>query len=110
MEKQRKAWYKKWWGIILLTLLVLFLASTLAIGFYVINILKNEIKTETSNIKNSENLINKDLINGDKSNYWLGSSNSKITIIEFADYACLYCKESFPKIREISNIYKKMHI
>ena len=41
------------------------------------------------------------------SNYWLGSANPKIVIIEFADFACPYCRESFSKIREIGIKYKK---
>ena len=47
------------------------------------------------------------LITGDGSNYSLGADRPKITIVEFADFACPYCKQSFSKIREISLKYNK---
>jgi len=40
-------------------------------------------------------------------NYWIGASNPKITIVEFVDFSCPLCKNSFTKIREISLKYKK---
>jgi protein-disulfide isomerase len=46
------------------------------------------------------------LIEGDGSNFYLGTQSPKITIVEFADFACPYCKRSFSKIREISINYK----
>jgi protein-disulfide isomerase len=42
------------------------------------------------------------LIEGDGSNYALGTSKPKLTIVEFADFSCPYCKRSFSKAREIS--------
>ena len=48
---------------------------------------------------------NSQLIIGDGSNYSLGTDYPKITIVEFADFACPYCKKSFSKIREISLKY-----
>lgn len=53
------------------------------------------------------NKANSQLITGDGSNYSLGTDHPKITIVEFADFACPYCKKSFPTIREISLKYNK---
>ncbi len=47
------------------------------------------------------------LIIGDGSNHFLGANRPKITIVEFTDFACPYCKLSFSKIREISLKYNK---
>jgi protein-disulfide isomerase len=38
--------------------------------------------------------------------YWLGSAHPKITIVEFGDFSCSACKNSFSVIREISVKYK----
>ncbi len=45
------------------------------------------------------------LIMGNGSNYSLGPKQAKITIVEFADFACPYCRKSFPIIRELSLKY-----
>ncbi|MFH0840626.1 MAG: DsbA family protein [bacterium] len=39
-------------------------------------------------------------------NYTLGAVNPKITIVEFADFACSFCKESYPKINFLALKYK----
>lgn len=36
----------------------------------------------------------------------LGASDPKVTIVEFSDFACPFCKASFPGLREISLKYK----
>lgn len=36
-----------------------------------------------------------------------GSENPKVTIVEFSDFACPFCKASFPAIREIGLKYKE---
>ncbi len=46
------------------------------------------------------------LIVGDGDNFWLGAKNPQVTIVEFADFSCPYCKASFPNVREISLRYK----
>lgn len=43
---------------------------------------------------------------GDENNFWIGSDDPKITIVEFSDFECPYCAQTFPKIRELSLKYK----
>jgi protein-disulfide isomerase len=43
----------------------------------------------------------KKLIEGEN-NPTFGAENPKVTIVEFSDFACPFCKASFPAIREIS--------
>lgn len=38
-------------------------------------------------------------------NYWLGTTTPRLTIVEFADFACSYCKNSYYTIREIGIKY-----
>ncbi len=48
---------------------------------------------------------NKALIEG-INNPSLGTSDPKVTIVEFSDFACPFCKASFPGLREVSVKYK----
>ncbi len=103
-----KPLYKKWWGIILIIVLALILIFIVAFSFYIFSIIKR------ANSYNLENLPllpppsfyeNKKIIEGEN-NYWLGSANPKIIIVEFGDFSCPLCKNSFSKLREISLKYK----
>lgn len=75
----------------------------IAFAFYV-NDLKNQI--ESGVISNEAYNYNdvKQVIEGDKK-YWLGTSEPRLTIVEFGDYGCPVCAKSFPVIREMANIY-----
>lgn len=39
-------------------------------------------------------------------NYWLGTSTPRLTIVEFADFACPYCRNSYTTVREMAAKYK----
>jgi len=104
MQKINKPWYKKWWGILIIILSVLFLAILVAFGFAIFNEVKRLKNNPLSaSITYSGQLQEK--VEG-KKNYWIGSASPKITIVEFGDYACPICKKAFPKIREVSVKYK----
>jgi protein-disulfide isomerase len=103
-EIPRKAWYKKWWVIVLAILFVLFMIMSAVVAYYMYDIIKNGFEDDANTAVSSENL--KEIVMGNDDNYWIGSSKPLITIVEFADFSCPYCKESFPKIREISKKYK----
>ncbi len=98
-----KSWYKKWWGIIVVLILSLFLILLIAFSFYFIALVKQEkakINVSNTNLSGKITKINTD------GNYWFGSAKPEITIVEFADFACPYCKNSYSNIREISVNYK----
>jgi protein-disulfide isomerase len=46
------------------------------------------------------------LINNNPKSHSIGSSTPLVTIIEFSDFACPYCKKTFPTIREMSLKYQ----
>jgi protein-disulfide isomerase len=82
-----------------------------ALIFYFVNLvqkIKNQdyyvrqISAKSSYYKDE---ADKKLIEG-QGNYWLGSANPKLTIVEFGDFDCPYCENSYSKIREISVKYK----
>ena len=110
MQINNKKWYKKWWAIVLFIIVTLFLILLIASSFYIANEIK-KIKNIgeldqpiLNNIKYTEE--RKKEVEG-QNNYWIGSANPKVTIVEFADFSCPLCKNSFSKIREISLKYKK---
>ncbi len=105
MEENIKPWYKKWWGIIIILILTLFFVFLAALGFSTYNIIKSG---EVNNSLPITNEIDSEIIKKIKGNdnYWIGSAEPKVTIVEFSDFACPFCKNSYPKIREISIKYK----
>ncbi|HAM88316.1 MAG: DSBA oxidoreductase [Candidatus Falkowbacteria bacterium GW2011_GWC2_38_22] len=103
MNNPLKPWYKKWWGVLALLALLFFISIFFAFVFLVIN------SRDTAPSSGINPLLTQKvpaLAIGTEKNYWLGSANPKITIVEFGDFACSYCQKSFSKIREISQLYK----
>ena len=105
-ENPNTAWYKRWWGILIIIFLIFLSAFIFASALYVYDKVKNG-QTEIYNINNT-NISDNDLklIYGNADNYFIGAKNPLITIVEFSDFACPYCLESFPIIRELSLKYK----
>jgi len=105
MQQVEKKWYNKWWGILTIVLLMIIIAFFIAFSLHVYNIIKSG---QLNGYVLPKILDEKTLatIEGSKKMYWIGSANPKITIVEFSDFACPYCKKSFSKIREISLKYK----
>lgn len=103
-----KPWYKKWWGIIILLIFTIILIVLIAIGFFITSFIKNQSSNDALSPSVTEQLAQEynKLIEGSGHNYWLGNPNAPIVIVEFGDYACPFCRNSFPKIREISLKHK----
>jgi protein-disulfide isomerase len=100
-----KKWYQKWWGLLLIGFGSLFLIFFTATGFYVYHqvrflqanggiLLPNS--AETQKIYDAE---------GTMPNYWFGSSNPKIIIVEFVDFSCPNSKSFNEKLRRASIKY-----
>jgi len=104
-EKRFRPWYKKWWGISILVLVGLTLAGLASAGFYVYSEIQRLNKEESQNYLATQRKDYENLING-PGGYTVGSLDPKITIIEFTDFACLYCKQSAQEIRTLINDYK----
>ncbi len=104
-EKHLRPWYQKPWGIFILIITALILITLVAAGIYVYKEVKR-IQTEQaqSSLKDQRKAY-EDLING-PGGYSLGSLTPKITVIEFTDFACPFCKESASEIRSLMEKYK----
>lgn len=100
----QKPWYKEWWGIFLIISLIFVSASIVAFALYVFSIVKSgDIPAGTA-----EELVQTKKFEMDKGeNFWIGSANPKVTIVEFADFTCSYSQESFRKIRELGIKYNQ---
>lgn len=104
-----KSWYKKWWGILIIIFCTLILILVIALIFAIANEIKkyqDEANDQKlfANIEYTEEM--QQVVEG-QDNYWTGAAKPKITIVEFVDFSCPLCKNSFTKIREISLNYKK---
>jgi len=99
-------WYKKWWGIVALSLLGIILIFFIASGLYVINKIQ-EIRFGTVELSQEEQWQNYlDAIYGDRTNFYLGAASSTITIVEFSDFVCPYCQKSATAVRNLGAKYK----
>lgn len=104
-EAVRKPWYKRTWVIVFIILFFVFIYMFSVVAFYVYDVLKTDYMNDLNSPEISEEEAIR-VVEGSGNNYWTGASEPMITIVQFSDFACPYCKESFPNIREISNIYK----
>ncbi|MEA3463499.1 MAG: thioredoxin domain-containing protein [Patescibacteria group bacterium] len=111
MQKINKPWYKKWWVILLSILGTFILILITASCFYIADEVK---RIKSSGLASQQALLKpqkytekmQKAVEGQR-NYWIGAAKPKITIVEFVDFSCPLCKNSFVKIREISLKYKK---
>lgn len=107
MGDTKKAWYKKWWAILLIFILTLMLITIIILGFSFLNYyrqFKNDPLLSNTLAPNQKNVDLKKIEGEDA--YWLGSAKPKLTIVEFGDFSCVACKNSFSTLREISLKYK----
>jgi len=104
-QKHFLPWYKKWWGILIIIFGSLILIGIVSSAFYVWNQVKIIQTDQANSYLKDQRKQYEDLING-SGGYSIGSLNPKITVIEFTDFACPYCKESAPEIRKLMTQYK----
>lgn len=103
MEYLHKTWYRKWWGVLIVIVLAIILFFLAASAAYFLGEIKNaKLKLNQT----GPELTGQQYEAAKSDGYWLGSANAKITIVEFGDFACPVCLQSFPTIREIGLKYK----
>ena len=104
MKKAFFEFHHTWWGKIIIAFLTLVMSFIFAFLLFVRDIAK-QMNTEESGyaaqyLQGPKYQVEKE------GSYWLGSSNPKVSIVEFADFACPYCKNTYTLIREVSIRYK----
>ncbi|MBL7058311.1 DsbA family protein [Patescibacteria group bacterium] len=103
-------WYQKIWGRILLGILTIIIAYLLAFSLYVFKLIgsiKNRANITQTSIPSATSLdMTKIRATAEnKLSYSIGAANPKITIVEFSDFECPYCKETQPIIQSIVKKY-----
>lgn len=98
-------WYKKWWGVVILSLAGLILIALTASAIYVFKEVKKIQAEQTTSALKDQRQAYLDLINGN-GGYTTGAVDPKITVIEFTDFACPFCKQSAAEIRDLAEKYK----
>lgn len=105
-QKQLRPWYKKWWGGVTIALGVLLLILLLWASAYVINRVQ-EILTEEQTLSLEEQYdLYQQAIYGDGTNFFTGPTEAKVTIVEFGDFSCPFCRESAPGLRRLAIDYQ----
>ena len=104
-QKTHKIW--KYFLVLGLILLLGFIFACLVYIFQLIKTGQWQEGQELSNRQSSEEKLSESTLKQmTKDSYWIGAAKPKVTIIEFADFSCSMCGNSFPNIREISSKYK----
>lgn len=101
-------WYRKHWVIFLGVVLIVLGGAFVGLT---IRSLQNVVTSDTSRFTlGSSNTANR-VINQDpqivgENDPSLGPVDAPVTIVEFGDYECPYCKEAFPTVRQLMNAYQ----
>lgn len=95
-EHTNKKWYKRWWGILIIVIGLLIFLLIAGFSLLVYSALNQGNNNPAVSGESEQVEINT------KNNPWTGSANGDITIVEFADFACLHSHEAFPVIRRIT--------
>jgi protein-disulfide isomerase len=109
MQRNDKPWYRRWWAIVLLAFLILLLSFIFALLFRINAVAEKNGTTKIEDRAKTGRMFeeaNHRLAIGDGDNFWLGSAKPDITIVEFADFSCPYCRKSYAKIRELGIRHK----
>ncbi len=102
-----KRWYFSWWAIILWIIITVLLIVLIAFGFLINDSIKNLEQGNFSGASLAQSLKTQKKYKAEGiNNYWIGSENPKVTIVEFADFQCPNCINAYQKVREISVKYK----
>lgn len=94
-EKASKKWYNRWWGIIFLLVLVSVILGVAIFLYNLVYFLENGVN------ENVNSPIDKNVTIETTDDPAIGSENPLITIVEFADFQCPYCREEAPILRKV---------
>lgn len=100
-----RPWYKKWWGVTLIIIAIIVLAAAVAAGIYIVKEVKNIRNGNNAAFQEAEIKKITAAIDGRDENYHLGSAEAKVKIVVFSDYACPYCQQSAPVVRDLAKKY-----
>ncbi|MCX6739964.1 MAG: DsbA family protein [Candidatus Parcubacteria bacterium] len=97
-EASRK-WYNRWWGIFLL---LIFSGALIFGGIFIYNYFYYYEEIQKGNYQED---TTKSISIETKDDPFIGAENPVITIVEFGDFECPYCRESVPILSKIIENY-----
>jgi len=100
-SKLKRSWYKKWWGVLLLVFLSIFLVLAVAFSFYVYSLIR-QINSPVGQANGMTKNINS-LISVDDPTF--GPRDSKVVFIEFGDFQCSACQAAHPVVKKLMDNY-----
>lgn len=103
-ENKLRPWYKKWWGLILIVLLAIILTFIITSGLYIIRQIKNQNSVVSAQYLEEQRQAYLKAINGVTDNF-SGPDQAEIIIVEFSDFACPYCQQSYAGLKNIREKY-----
>ena len=98
---QKRRWYRHWWGIIIILIILYLLASFVIVAF-----LSDSSKINSVGSLDGKKVKEADLYFNSQDDPFIGNRNSPVRIVEFSDFQCPFCKQSFFVVREILDKYK----
>lgn len=109
LEPQKKPLIYQWWFLGILFILVFTISTFLILiiqGYREIQRgeydFSDSFTQDTST--NSSGIDQADVVTSDDPS--LGPEDAKVTIVEFGDFQCPFCRESFPIVREVLSSYE----
>ena len=100
-ESIGRKWYNRWWGIVFLLVLVVVI---LGLAIFIYNLV---YYLEKGGNENTNSIISKNVTIETTDDPATGAANPLITIVEFGDFQCPYCKEEAPIIIRVVLQYSK---
>ena len=99
--KPRKKWYFRWWAIAIFFILLYLIAAFVLLA----TALDSQPVAQTS-ISSAALVDEAELyLNSQDDPFW-GEKDALVKIVEFGDFQCPYCRQSFLVVREILNKYQ----
>ena len=98
-------WYKKWWGIVIIIIIFLFILDIVLIYAQELNKIKNPAPIDQKTL-DEQRTIRLNAIKGPGDNFFYGTSSPQVTIVEFADFSCPYCRDSYAGMRKVTEEFK----
>lgn len=98
-------WYRKWWGVVIIIVLGLIMIGAVASGLYIWKQVAEINAADEASIRINSDIELQRAIYGPGTNYFLGTDEAGLTIVEFADFACPYCAKAHHFARKVVDRY-----